>query len=176
MKGTNASIGMCAAMLAMVLGCVAFGAKSWREDRLSGSTTRVLGTKPEKFPYLQAEDVAIAYHEIARTKRRARADRNHPPTEEELAGFETNLAFLEGELTRRELVKPGEWETIRVRKIQIGMSEASLLASWGRAEDVNKTIGSFGVHKQHVYSRGRKIGDEQYVYTENGIVTTIQTD
>lgn len=53
------------------------------------------------------------------------------------------------------------------RQIQIGMPEPLLILSWGVAEDVNETVTRYGVHKQHVYGK-------QYVYTENGFITSWQ--
>jgi hypothetical protein len=52
------------------------------------------------------------------------------------------------------------------------MSEAGLGCAWRRPDDVNVTVfqgydGEQHVHKQYVF------GDD-YVYTENGIVTALQ--
>jgi len=52
--------------------------------------------------------------------------------------------------------------------IFIGMSEAALLESWGLPDDINTTINKYGTSKQFVYPFG------DYVYTEDGIITTIQ--
>lgn len=62
-----------------------------------------------------------------------------------------------------------EWETklILEKKIALGMSEKALIESWGKPEDINTSVGSWGVHKQYVY-------DSQYVYVENGKVTAWQ--
>jgi hypothetical protein len=59
-------------------------------------------------------------------------------------------------------------EAILARKIYIGMTREMVLDSWGKPDDINKTTHSFGVHEQWVYGIG------QYVYLEDGIVTTIQ--
>jgi len=48
------------------------------------------------------------------------------------------------------------------------MTKNMCLDSWGSPSDINKTIGSFGVHEQWVYGLG------SYVYFENGVITTIQ--
>ena len=60
-------------------------------------------------------------------------------------------------------------ELVKQRKIKIGMSEKQALLSWGKPERVNKSVGSYGVHEQWVYSRG------QYVYMENGKLTSFQS-
>jgi hypothetical protein len=52
--------------------------------------------------------------------------------------------------------------------IRIGLNECTLYASWGEPDKVNNSVGRWGVHKQHVYGRG------QYVYTENGRITSWQ--
>ena len=52
--------------------------------------------------------------------------------------------------------------------VQIGMTKQMCIESWGKPEDINTTIGSYGRHEQWVY------GDGNYLYFENGILTTIQ--
>lgn len=52
--------------------------------------------------------------------------------------------------------------------IKLGISECQLYASWGMPEDQNRTVGSWGVHVQHVFGLG------SYVYTENGRVSSWQ--
>jgi hypothetical protein len=52
-------------------------------------------------------------------------------------------------------------------KIKLGMNKEQVVKSWGRPEDINRTTYAFGVHEQWVY-------EYNYVYFENGIVTTIQ--
>lgn len=60
-------------------------------------------------------------------------------------------------------------ELIKQRKIRIGLSEKQALLSWGKSERVNKTVGSYGVREQWVYGPG------QYVYMENGKLTSFQS-
>ena len=51
----------------------------------------------------------------------------------------------------------------------IGMSESDINnTAWGRYEDKNETITRYGTHTQYCFSGYR------YVYTENGVVTSIQ--
>ena len=42
------------------------------------------------------------------------------------------------------------------------------LESWGKPDDINTTIGSYGTHEQWVYGNG------YYLYFENGKLTNIQ--
>jgi len=53
-------------------------------------------------------------------------------------------------------------------KIQIGMPEKYLILSWGEPDDINESVGIWGTHKQYVYGSG------QYVYVENGFITSWQ--
>lgn len=53
------------------------------------------------------------------------------------------------------------------KKIWIGMTKDMLLESWGRPNDINRTVGSWGVHEQCIYTSA-------YVYIENGVVTSWQ--
>ena len=58
-------------------------------------------------------------------------------------------------------------------KIYIGMKEEHLLASWGKPRDINKSVGSWGVHKQYVY--GYDVSSFQYVYVEDGEIVSWQS-
>lgn len=53
------------------------------------------------------------------------------------------------------------------KKIWIGMTKEMLFESWGRPNDINRTVGSWGVHEQCIYTGA-------YVYIENGVVTSWQ--
>lgn len=53
--------------------------------------------------------------------------------------------------------------------VAIGMTAAQVLAStWGKPKDINRTTRASGVHEQWVYGNGN------YLYFENGVVTSIQ--
>lgn len=60
-------------------------------------------------------------------------------------------------------------ELIKQQKIKAGMTEQQALLSWGSPQRVNKRVGPYGVHEQWVYGGG------QYVYMENGKLTSFQT-
>jgi hypothetical protein len=47
------------------------------------------------------------------------------------------------------------------------MTKAMLIESIGNPDDINRTVGSWGVHEQWIYSR-------TYIYLENDIVTSWQ--
>ena len=61
-----------------------------------------------------------------------------------------------------------EISLIRSQSIELGMSEGTMLCAFGYPEDSHRTVGSWGVHTQHVYGHGL------YIYVENGKVTSWQ--
>jgi hypothetical protein len=67
-----------------------------------------------------------------------------------------------------------EIELIKNEKIERGISECALIASWGEPYDINETKGSWGVHKRYVYLRGIMWNETIYVYVENGVVVRWQ--
>jgi predicted RNA-binding Zn-ribbon protein involved in translation (DUF1610 family) len=52
--------------------------------------------------------------------------------------------------------------------VRIGFTKDQAIAGWGRPEDINRTTGSWGTHEQWVY------GGHNYLYFENGILTSLQ--
>lgn len=58
-------------------------------------------------------------------------------------------------------------------KVTRGMTAAQVRSSWGDPTKINRTVGSYGVHEQWVYDRGNF--RSQYVYLENGVVTSFQS-
>lgn len=52
--------------------------------------------------------------------------------------------------------------------IWLGMTKKMVKESWGIPNDINKTVGSWGVHEQWVYSNNK------YIYIENGVLTSWQ--
>lgn len=73
------------------------------------------------------------------------------------------------EIINRDLITDAEWVLVSEKTIQIGIDKCALYASWGTPYRENSTVGSWGVHVQHVYRVG-----SGYVYTENGRVTSWQ--
>ena len=57
---------------------------------------------------------------------------------------------------------------VEQNKIQIGMTKEMVEDSWGKPNDINRTVGSWGVHEQWIYDSGR------YLYFENGKLTSWQ--
>ena len=52
-------------------------------------------------------------------------------------------------------------------QVMIGMTTEQARAAWGRPRDINRSVGSFGVHEQWCYSNS-------YLYFEDGILTSWQ--
>lgn len=80
----------------------------------------------------------------------------------------------EQEINRRGLLSTEEWQLARSKKIRQGMSQCALYASWGKPDRENRSVGSWGVHIQHVYNAGYRYIQPSYVYTENGKVRSWQ--
>jgi hypothetical protein len=59
-------------------------------------------------------------------------------------------------------------ENIFAGRVWIGMKDSLAKESWGDPEDINRTVGSWGVREQWVYS------NENYLYFENGVLTSWQ--
>lgn len=71
--------------------------------------------------------------------------------------------------------RPHEKLTLREeRPISVGMTSEEVREAWGRPSDINRTISKHGTREQWVYKVG--LYGAKYVYLEDGIVTTIQTN
>lgn len=75
------------------------------------------------------------------------------------------MNLVKPEVRRRKLVF-NDSQIIK-KQVQIGMSECQLYAAWGLPSEQNRSVGSWGVHIQHIFG-------SNYVYTENGRVTSWQ--
>ena len=58
---------------------------------------------------------------------------------------------------------------INAGKFTIGMTKEMVIESIGKPDDINRTVGSWGVHEQWVYDK-RGL----YIYFKNGKVTSFQ--
>lgn len=56
---------------------------------------------------------------------------------------------------------------IQERKIIIGMTQEQVLLSWGKPDDINRNVGSWGNHEQWIYGNS-------YIYFKNGKLTSWQ--
>jgi hypothetical protein len=98
---------------------------------------------------------------LAEKERKARVEQDRRAAEEEVR--------RQDEKKQRVLQAKAAQDYKRKGGVRIGMSAKQVRASnWGAPESINRTAGSFGVHEQWVYDGGN------YLYFENGILTTIQ--
>ena len=65
------------------------------------------------------------------------------------------------------ILKFRDHEAIKKKHIHLGMTSCMAAASWGYPERVNRSVGSYGVHEQWIYSAN-------YVYFEDGVLTSWQ--
>lgn len=65
---------------------------------------------------------------------------------------------------------PEECETVAAHKVGLGMNAEQVKLSWGKPSAINETIRTGLTSEQWVYSKSG-----QYVYLENGFVTSVQT-
>lgn len=74
----------------------------------------------------------------------------------------------------KEVAAPPQIKMVDVNRLRIGMTKAEVLEIFPRPNNVNVSEGSWGRHEQWVYRRSKKIGDEVYLYFENGQLTSWQ--
>lgn len=59
-------------------------------------------------------------------------------------------------------------------KVFIGMTVSEVVSSWGPPSKINASISGLGRNEQWIYRRAN-IGEDQYVYVDNGVVTSVQS-
>lgn len=59
-------------------------------------------------------------------------------------------------------------------RVMVGMTQAQVLQSWGPPDKKNRSIRATGTSEQWIYNRG-DIGRDQYLYLEDGLLTSVQT-
>nr|PZN59644.1 MAG: hypothetical protein DIU58_17700 [Sphaerobacter thermophilus] len=109
-------------------------------------------------PYLKARADSIAREERARREAERRAAAERARREAERAARIRSYGW------------PAHFaEAVIARRVMIGMTAEMVREAWGRPERINETITASGRFEQWVYGLG------EYIYLENGVVTTIQT-
>lgn len=74
---------------------------------------------------------------------------------------------LFGDAQRQEAA--AEAKRKRSQGVRLGMTPADVIASsWGKPDHINRTTNAYGTHEQWVYGSGN------YLYFENGVLTSIQ--
>jgi DNA-directed RNA polymerase subunit RPC12/RpoP len=102
------------------------------------------------------------------SERRERADRIRLVT----VAAEATCSRSVGAKAARLIESHAEWPdeilgTIACGQVQIGMTPEQARAAWGAPEDINRSVGSWGVHEQWVYGN-------TYLYFQNGKLTSFQ--
>lgn len=137
----------------------------WIQQRLVAEsdvgpiTERLAREEAERQTRIDAENQARAAR--AEAERRRRAAIAEAAREEARAARFKELRQLGWSSATVDLIVNGQ--------IRIGMTARMVRESWGRPNDINRTITATGVREQWVYGGGR------YVYLEDGVVVTIQT-
>lgn len=83
---------------------------------------------------------------------------------------------VRNELKKRNALSDSDWRLIDAESLGIGMSELALICTKGGVipgyGSINVTTTPYGVNKQYVYEDA--FGNRQYIYVENGKVTSWQ--
>ena len=83
-----------------------------------------------------------------------------------------DLVKIEKEKKKREALIAKQPKAIRelinAKKVQLGMTKEQVILSWGKPEDISRTVGSWGVHEQWCYP------NYVFLYFENGVLTSYQ--
>lgn len=88
--------------------------------------------------------------------------------EEFTKGNNSVLSRLADSIKKSQPVEISHWDAIVGNKVIIGMNRIECLLSWGKPNDINTSKMDSGVHEQWVYK------NRQYLYFENGILTSMQ--
>jgi hypothetical protein len=107
----------------------------------------------------ESEFKADSISRIAKTKANA----------EKLKAQKTLQSNQQAEARANILKKYGitDGQKILNKKIWLGMTDDMARLSWGKPSDINRSVGSWGVHEQWIYGN-------TYLYFENGILTSWQ--
>ena len=70
--------------------------------------------------------------------------------------------------------KKREMLNIFNNKVTLGMTKDQVMLSWGQPDDINRTVGSWGVNEQWVYKKSRDMSNWKYLYLKNGRLTSWQ--
>lgn len=124
----------------------------------------VRGVKPLRDSAIRARAVADSVNRLEIAVREARANQERALN----ARQEANRRTQRLQLIRKKGWSPVITDAIVAGRIRIGMTEEMVLLAWGFPARVNTTLNANGKLQQWVYGSGN------YVYLQNGIVTTIQ--
>jgi len=133
-------------------------------------TTQLASYTPESLKSVSNVGLAYRYHCVIVKSKRENAGAltfGQILSEEEFNN-------LEQELLRRGLSQH-DLDLARESKVKVGMSDLAMLAALGQPLRHNVSENSSGTNIQWIFSRGFE-KPHLYVYTENGVVTSIQSE
>jgi hypothetical protein len=95
------------------------------------------------------------------------------PKDNQCIGVET---FLSPQYFRKRFPAwtAAQCSLVAAGEIVLGMTKELVRFSWGEPTDVNRSVGSWGVHEQWVYRFSTSPYSATYMYFENGILTSWQ--
>jgi hypothetical protein len=126
-----------------------------------GSQQRVARTQLEKSR--KREEALTAKRGVAQRYDQIVAMASCKPTRARITSLTTNHPDWE----------IGAVASVACRRIRIGMTAEQVRAAWGRPDDINRSVYSFGVHEQWVWEDGDGI-PYQFAYMEDGVLTSTQ--
>jgi hypothetical protein len=93
----------------------------------------------------------------------------HVPKAGEPGGFD-HVQYYREQNRKLEEEKAVE-DAIRGKRVRLGMTKEQVIRSWGKPDDINRSVYRSGVTEQWVYDRGDY--ERQYVYFDDGVVSAI---
>jgi hypothetical protein len=134
----------------------------------------VLGDKFQIFKVKYDNNIGITYRDNLRNSKEYAAYKKELAKREEqrIAGEKTEEKAKKAAETKskNDLIKKygqTKGKLVYEKKIALGMTKEMVIDSWGEPKDINRTVGSWGIHEQWVYGSA-------YLYFENGILTSWQ--
>lgn len=155
--------------------CLFAGLLAEGVTRLNSSATPTSQTVAKTLPPVLTE----AQIEANKKQQEVQQEKQREIKQQRIAAEKAQALEVEREEARWRKTKAGkictknpEWskyacETLALGKVRIGMTRDQARVSWGRPNSVNKTTSAHGTHEQWVY-------DGNYLYFEDGILTTVQ--
>jgi hypothetical protein len=132
------------------------------------------GADPIRFDYMAESDRAI-WAERAKLALPEQEKLSALKARKAQAEERERQASEEAEKERARLVK----SAIERRVLIVGMTSAEATEAWGAPMKVNASGGKYGQHEQWIYYRqvpGRRLPAATYVYFEDGLLTSWQTE
>jgi len=112
----------------------------------AGSPLRIALMSPEELKNVTSIDLCDAYHQDHSQK-------------------------VKAELIERGVIPEDDWSHIDKEEIAVGMTDVSLICSWGKPARKNESMEKWGIRKQWLY-RSCPFCEESLVTIDNGKITS----